>query len=395
MALVARVGGLSAAAVASRSFTSESFGKKKTDVRVVSYNVLSDSLCDKDYFSKCRADDCDPATRLERVKRRLQEQMDAGAIICLQEVSRKWGGDLIPLVEANNYNHASALYGNPFNGYMGCAVLWPKNKFAVQQVDLSRIADTKLSIGPRNDNKEKKEKKGEGSNGPPRFRDWAGAKLSQIMIAVGLREPEKKAKEELDVWKEALRRNNCVVMVRLKDKSSGASFVVADYHMPCLFGSDKKCSVMTAHSALLFQHAQKWAGKDPIVIAGDFNIKPRDPTYALMSKGTLDPSHPWQPPSPAPFDDPFDKNHWRAEMKPMRSAYLVKNGVEPEYTNFGADGVFCETLDYIWLSPEWDVKSVRELPSKAALQASGVKGYPSATEPSDHLMISADLQFTK
>ena len=38
--------------------------------------------------------------------------------------------------------------------------------------------------------------------------------------------------------------------------------------------------------------------------------------------------------------------------------------------NVEQDGGFCETLDYIWLSPEWDVKSVRELPSKAALQAS-------------------------
>ena len=50
MALVARVGGLTAAAVASRSFSvSDSFGgkKKTTSVRVVSYNVLSDSLCAK------------------------------------------------------------------------------------------------------------------------------------------------------------------------------------------------------------------------------------------------------------------------------------------------------------------------------------------------------------
>ena len=35
---------------------------------------------------------------------------------------------------------------------------------------------------------------------------------------------------------------------------------------------------MVAHSALLVQHAQKWAGKDPLVIAGDFNFKPYDAT---------------------------------------------------------------------------------------------------------------------
>ena len=42
--------------------------------------------------------------------------MDKGAVICLQEISRKWGAELIPMVEANNYNHASALYGRAFNG---------------------------------------------------------------------------------------------------------------------------------------------------------------------------------------------------------------------------------------------------------------------------------------
>ena len=55
---------------------------------------------------------------------------------------------------------------------------------------------------------------------------------------------------------------------RLKHKRSGMSMVVADYHMPCLFGSDPKCQVMVAHAALLFQHAQAFAAGDPLVVAG-------------------------------------------------------------------------------------------------------------------------------
>ena len=34
----------------------------------------------------------------------------------------------------------------------------------------------------------------------------------------------------------------------------------------------------------------------------------------------------------------------------------------------------------------------RTLPSKSSLQESGVKSYPSSSEPSDHIMISADLE---
>ena len=47
----------------------------------------------------------------------------------------------------------------------------------------------------------------------------------------------------------------------------------------------------------------------------------------------------------------------------MRSAYVVKNRSEPEFTNYAATswggGEFCETLDYLFLSPEWSVKAVR------------------------------------
>ena len=62
----------------------------------------------------------------------------------------------------------------------------------------------------------------------------------------------------------------------------------------------------------------------------------------------------------------------------MRSAYVVAGGGahdrtgEPEFTNFAkrkfsGGEEFCETLDYIWLSEEWNVEGVRELPSRSAL----------------------------
>jgi hypothetical protein len=46
-----------------------------------------------------------------------------------------------------------------------------------------------------------------------------------------------------------------VVLVRLLEKESNKSFVVGTYHMPCMFGSDDKCSVMAVHLAMLFQVA--------------------------------------------------------------------------------------------------------------------------------------------
>lgn len=50
---------------------------------------------------------------------------------------------------------------------------------------------------------------------------------------------------------------------------------------------------------------------------------------------------------------------------------------------------FIDTLDYIFLSRHWAVDSVGQLPSRAAAEQSGPQ--PTAEEPSDHLLIYADM----
>lgn len=79
-------------------------------------------------------------------------------------------------------------------------------------------------------------------------------------------------------------------------------------------------------------------------------------------------------------------------MKPMRSAYAVKNGNEPDFTNFaqsvGSDP-FIDTLDFIFMSDEWHVNSVMELPHRDA--SKGPFPNLDASEPSDHILIAASL----
>eukprot|EP00656_Telonema_subtile_P025358 TRINITY_DN27446_c0_g1_i1.p1 TRINITY_DN27446_c0_g1~~TRINITY_DN27446_c0_g1_i1.p1 ORF type:complete len:226 (+),score=38.71 TRINITY_DN27446_c0_g1_i1:35-712(+) len=189
-----------------------------------------------------------------------------------------------------------------------------------------------------------------------------------------------KPPREFDPWREAKRRSNCTVLVKLKDRKSEEQFCVATYHMPCLFGSDQKCQVMVIHASLLLQHAQRFAGGLPLVVAGDFNLKPHDVTYALMRDGKMSKDHPWWPEGPT---------DWKCE--PMRSAYAIKGG-EPEFTNYAktreGDPSFCEVLDYIWLSPQWGVASVDALPEKKSLKG---ESFPSSTEPSDNVLLAANL----
>jgi mRNA deadenylase 3'-5' endonuclease subunit Ccr4 len=53
----------------------------------------------------------------------------------------------------------------------------------------------------------------------------------------------------------------------------------------------------------------------------------------------------------------------------------------------GTPKLFIDTLDYIFLSPQWSVQEVPALPHR-----DGANGpFPNENEPSDHLLIAAEL----
>ena len=82
---------------------------------------------------------------------------------------------------------------------------------------------------------------------------------------------------------------------------------------------------------------------------------------------------------------------WECELtQPLRSAYAVANGNEPDFTNYAQvqdDPVFVDTLDYLFLSPQWTVDRVLELPHRDEVAGP----LPIETEPSDHILIAAEL----
>ena len=251
--------------------------------------------------------------------------MEAGAIICLQEVSQQWAGELIPHFEERGYTFVTGLYGRPFNGYMGVSLAWPTSRFVSEAVDIARASDTKPWPPP-----------------PPRepFPPEPSGPFNAAMTAVrtGWRAGCKagmacwrrwrEGPPPLDPWVEAERRSNILLSARLRCRASGRTFSVSTYHMPCLFGSDSKLQVMTVHAALAARRAADFAGDGvPYVLAGDWNFKPQDAQYQLFRNGKLPEGHPHLPP-------PRDGEKWVPELpSTLASAYVVCNGQEPEFTN--------------------------------------------------------------
>eukprot|EP01062_Namystynia_karyoxenos_P020185 TRINITY_DN17647_c0_g1_i3.p1 TRINITY_DN17647_c0_g1~~TRINITY_DN17647_c0_g1_i3.p1 ORF type:complete len:399 (+),score=84.28 TRINITY_DN17647_c0_g1_i3:78-1199(+) len=337
-------------------------------VQLASYNVLAPNYCLADEFCHSSPEDCDPGLRLQRVLGKLQAAVDGGyGVLCLQEVSHAWAGALHVWFAQRGFHFVYQGYGSESSDYMGCGLAWRLSEFEARDVSIVRLSSTKPTKWP--------EAPKEPVAPPPTF-------IQRLMALVRTPPPPPVAEKQFDPWKVARYRHNRAMMARLAVRGGGeedSTFAVATYHMPCLFGDAKKQQAVNIHTALLMQAAQEFANGRPLVIAGDFNFKPVDGSYELVKNGSLPPSHPQAPEIP-----PWDS--WRAAGAPMRSAYCVKNGKEPAYTQHAWP--FTATLDYVWLSSEWAVEHVLDLPAQP-----DVDSYPTKDEPSDHLMVGATLFF--
>lgn len=89
----------------------------KRSVRVVTYNVLSSSLCSASYFTNTLDPKyCDSKYRFDGLVTKLEPEIEKNAIICLQEVSLAWSGKLHTFLESKDYDFIVSNYGNRFNG---------------------------------------------------------------------------------------------------------------------------------------------------------------------------------------------------------------------------------------------------------------------------------------
>lgn len=342
--------------------------------RIVSYNVLSSHLCEPEHFVKCDPADLAPATRLARIEAALAPQMEREAVICLQEVSVQWVGELTQFFESKGYTFVSGNYGAPFNGYMGVSLAWPRARFESVAVDITRASDARGWPKPP------------PSPPPPNLLVRGWRRVKQLWA--------KPIKPPLDVAHEAKRRHNFVVSAKLRCKRTGAEFAVSTYHMPCLFGSVPKVQVMVIHAALAAQHALAFADGAPCILAGDFNFAPGTAPYNVVTAGALPDGDEHTPPSAVTCDG------WSPTVAPpLESAYVAAGEPEPDFTNLATTKFqsepFVGTLDYIFLSKgDWRATGVRALPSRKEVLPV-CSSYPSATEPSDHVAIWADVELVR
>lgn len=370
--------------------TSKNENDDKSSVRIVSYNVLSSQLASPTHFSKSSPSHLDASNRLPKVFAKIEEECKIGSsksipvIFCLQEVSLDWVGEFHTFFAERGYHFVPANYGGKFGGYMGIATAYPIEHYETLKVDVSRLSDKRIDGWPPY------------PPPPSTIRRFVINPLKQTLSTILMQQ------EETDVWSYSKNRYNQFIAIRLKvrqkkgnvgaDTKDALPFWIGNYHMPCAF---RNPAVMNIHAEMVAKRIQTLAANsseggdtklnDAYILAGDFNIKPDSPHYRLLTKGIIDKDDVTYPP-------PKFGIEWESSIDTMRSAYAVYGGKEPEFTNFalteGMEEPFKETLDYVFLSDEWQVTDVKPVPRSEDIDGP----LPNEFEPSDHVLIASDVQ---
>ena len=344
----------------------------KTRVRITSYNILSESLCNEKSYPFNNPEYVREDYRFPLIKSKIDEEIKKQSIVCMQEVTQKFAGEAHVFFQKKGYHVITGLYGNHFNGNMGVVLAFPTNKYDLVASSIITVGDTKRLP---------KEEK------------------PSVLVSYYNYFASFFVRRETPIWKQIVQKRNMLIAVKLKDKETNDEFVVATYHMPCAFMTPP---LMTAHAALSAQAVEKFAstqGNAPFIFCGDYNFMPGSDMYNLYISGNLPLENKSLPPK---IDD------WSVALKaPMRSAYREAGlGIEPMYTNIALGvrsdhkanspppPVFSGCLDYIFMSSQWQVDGVKPLLCVTE-ESYRDNIQPTQSEPSDHLLISADLTLVK
>jgi mRNA deadenylase 3'-5' endonuclease subunit Ccr4 len=325
-------------------------------VRVAQYNILCAKLASKERFPKCDGKSLVPSFRLKSIFNKLKGEIDQNSVICLQELGRSWYGDFHDFFQKHKYYIIYSSYSSWICDYMGVAIAYPMEKYVSEHTQIVKISDNVPKVK---------------SHLPA---SWWYSYINNLLIKLNL-----VTKKPYNEWLESSYRSNTCIMTTLSliDNPS-EKFVVSTYHMPCAFYYPK---VMTIHVVELLKAVYKYAKESPLILAGDFNILPTSYQYKIITTGYNDIKH---------CDEPdISSVLWDYAGVSLKSAYAVFDK-EPVYTNHAwvenQPNPFTETIDYIFHSSHFQTINVGKIPP-----CEKDDPFPNMKEPSDHVMITADL----
>jgi mRNA deadenylase 3'-5' endonuclease subunit Ccr4 len=307
-------------------------------IKIVTYNILAPLLSSKKAFPETEDKYINPEKRLEKIKEKIEEWGKENAIICLQELSRKWYLDIQPFLDKIAYKIIFIGYGNQYNDFMGTAILYPQ---CYELVNAAHVCNRELCVPVKSNEKVSYFKKFILKNCP--------LLIKMIDYLLGISVPQSDNELIYNSW-------NVMLMARFKVK--GSTFVIGNYHMPCWF--DNRQSALKLLITLLMKRLTDYSLFDPHFFVGDMNSKPDSDVVNIIKS----------------------YNFTSATNEPTISSKTSKN-----YDGMPPYNEFKDQIDYIF----YDKNSVvlKQFHSSYI----GDRVLPDEHDPSDHVPLSAMFEF--
>ena len=244
---------------------------------VVQYNILNQKLGNSSYYPNTEHDIIDSSLRWDRLSNKIIKFLLDRKIVCLQELGREWKNKLQIVCSKHNYQIIHDPYGNFYTDYMGCAILVP-SEFQILDINIKKISDYFFI---------KKNKTQSTDNGL-----WSSVTTYFYDSLFGSQYGQKNngkfpIKDKYSDEEYASSRPNTSISVLLNIRSLGLDNQIKDgevwvhtYHMPCAYN---RPGTMNLHTIALLKHIQSVSSEKPYIIAADFNFKPDNLLYKLLT----------------------------------------------------------------------------------------------------------------
>lgn len=217
----------------------------------IDFSLLSLQLATVSQYPTLNPDHLQPENRLPVVLEKLESEINqhpTNTVVCLQEVSYDWAGAFHTFFSKKGFHLVTGQYGKKFNGYMGVALAWPASTFETVDVDICRLADTREEGWPER----------EETSFVASIVHGVSSIIDGTMKKLGFQDDKKVPP---DHWSLSERRYNVLLTATLREKASGSTFAIGNYHMPCAY----YCPMaMTLHSDLCARRVQLIAEKHQV-----------------------------------------------------------------------------------------------------------------------------------
>ena len=334
-------------------------------MKIISYNLLSPSLCSPTEFVGYSPEVLDRNKRRDKIFIQLKEWVLEKNIFLLQEIPIHWKGNLEMFFEKNNYYFYLMNYGRKVNGFFGVATAIPKDLYEVHKVEYLHVGEfISTQSAERIYQWNKSQLKHES--------DFMKSVNDIFEEVVGLK--EKEIEEINNNILEAKNRSNIAVKITLSEKERDQKFILYNYHMPCCFQNP----IIQIMHLDAFKRIMRNHPEIPTIWGGDFNIQPDSDAYIYLTGGVLS-----------------EKNQiylrYGEYVKDIYYSVLdLKNEKEPPYTIFSHTkfgGEFKGTLDYFFINQQSYWKII-----EAERKVHSANKMPNAEHPSDHLPIFCEIE---